>query len=464
MTRAVHAVAGAEEEAHAVGVLVVALAAGFAAFAYFTSSGSGSGSASTGTLSPPTAVSGVATGSTVAVSWTASSGPLVPTGYYVTRSSAGGPAVAACSSAPGGPYATSPCNDLGVPNGTWTYTVTAVFNSWTASASSSAVTVAATATHLAFNVQPSNTVSGVAISPSVTVRVLDASNNVVTGDNATKVTLAIGTNPGGGTLSGTLERTAASGVATFSGLSIDKAGTGYTLAATDTTGGGGIHPLTGNTSSTFNITPGAAHHIDLSSSTADLASGSTRTLTATIKDANGRRYKAELVEKLPYLLELIRYMALNPMRTEPPLCAAPELHVWSSYRILLGLASRPAWLTVDWVLTQFGDDYETSRSRLKAFVSEGLAMEAPDAIGGMYFGSEQFIAEVAVGDPIPETPRAHWQPLRPPLTVIFETMDDPIIAAYREYGYTLSQIGTHLGCHYQTVSRRLRQGENDASS
>ena len=155
--------------------------------------------------------------------------------------------------------------------------VTAVFNSWTAvSASSGSVVVAVGATHLAFNVQPSNTVAGVAISPSVTVRVLDSSNSVVTGDNSTKVTLSIGTNPGGGTLSGTLQQTALSGIVTFSGLSIDKTGTGYTLVASDTTGGGGIHPLTGSTSSTFNITPGAAHHIDLSGSAADLASGSTR--------------------------------------------------------------------------------------------------------------------------------------------------------------------------------------------
>ena len=172
------------------------------------------------------------------------------------------------------------------------------------------------------------------------------------------------------------------------------------------------------------------------------------------------RYKAVLVEKLPYLLELIRYAALNPMRTEPPLCAAPELYAWSSYRILLGLAPRPAWLTVDWVLAQFGDDYEAARTRLRAFVDEARGMGEEDAIDGIYFGSERFIAEKVVDvGPIPEIPRAHWQPVRPPLDAIFETVDEPILAAYREYGYTLKEIGAHLGCHYQTVSRRLRQGE-----
>ena len=65
------------------------------------------------------------------------------------------------------------------------------------------------------------------------------------------ITIAIGTNPGsggGGTLSGTLTAVASSGVATFSGLSIDKQGNGYTLNATSA-------GLSTATSSPFNITP-----------------------------------------------------------------------------------------------------------------------------------------------------------------------------------------------------------------
>ena len=82
----------------------------------------------------------------------------------------------------------------------------------------------------------------------MTVRVLDANDNMVTTDSTTKVTLAIGTNPGGGTLTGDGQVTVSGGIATFSGLSINKTGTGYTLAASDTTGGGGGHPYTVATS------------------------------------------------------------------------------------------------------------------------------------------------------------------------------------------------------------------------
>ena len=172
------------------------------------------------------------------------------------------------------------------------------------------------------------------------------------------------------------------------------------------------------------------------------------------------RYKAHVVEKQPYLLELIRYLALNPTRTTPPLAANPESYPWSSYRALLGLAPKPSWLTIDWTLTWFGDEYESARSRLRAFVDEGAQAEEPDPVGGLYHGSETFITDTAPHTgPIPEIQRAHWQPLRPPLSDIFATSDEPLTVAYRSYGYTMREIAQHLGCHYQTVSRRLRHHE-----
>ena len=85
---------------------------------------------------------------------------------------------------------------------------------------------------LDFAVQPTNTVSSVNFAPSPTVRVLDAFGNLASG--STNVTLAIapGTGPVGATLAGTATVASVNGVATFSGLSIAKAGTAYQLAAT----------------------------------------------------------------------------------------------------------------------------------------------------------------------------------------------------------------------------------------
>ena len=80
----------------------------------------------------------------------------------------------------------------------------------------------------------------------------DANGNVETSDNTTKVSLAIGTeHPAGGTLSGGSAVTVALGIATFSGLSINTAGTGYTLTASSTP-----TRASAATSATFNITYG----------------------------------------------------------------------------------------------------------------------------------------------------------------------------------------------------------------
>jgi hypothetical protein len=111
-------------------------------------------------------------------------------------------------------------------------TVTATDTVTSSITGSASVTVnPAAADHLLFLQQPTNTAAGQTMSP-VIVEVVDAFGNVVTSDNSDTVTLSIGTNPGCGTLSGTLTLTVVSGVATFSDLSIDLAGAGYTLHAT----------------------------------------------------------------------------------------------------------------------------------------------------------------------------------------------------------------------------------------
>ena len=125
------------------------------------------------------------------------------------------------------------------------YTLTASSGSLTG-ATSSPFTISGVPTKLVFGTQPSNTAANAPISPVVTVMVEDATNHVVT-SSAASITLAIGTNPGAGALSGTTTVSAVNGVATFSSLAINNQGIGYTLTATSS-------PLTGATSSAFNIT------------------------------------------------------------------------------------------------------------------------------------------------------------------------------------------------------------------
>jgi Bacterial Ig-like domain (group 2) len=103
---------------------------------------------------------------------------------------------------------------------------------------------------LAFSVQPANTVAGASIAPTIQVVVQDVGGATATSSTAA-ITLGIETNPGSGVLAGTVTVNAIAGVASFSGISINKIGTGYKLNATSGT-------LTKAVSATFNITAGAA--------------------------------------------------------------------------------------------------------------------------------------------------------------------------------------------------------------
>ena len=109
------------------------------------------------------------------------------------------------------------------------------------------------ASQLAFGQQPGTTLAGATISPAITVDVENSTGGIDT-TNSGYVTLAIGTNPSGGKLLGTATVKAVNGVATFSGLWIDAAGTGYTLVAT-------LGSLTSATSSAFNITANSAQPV-----------------------------------------------------------------------------------------------------------------------------------------------------------------------------------------------------------
>src|SRR5439155_1629593 len=113
------------------------------------------------------------------------------------------------------------------------------------------------------------------------VAVQDAQGNTVT-TATTSITVAIGTNPGSGTLAGTTTVAAVSGVATFSELSLNRVATGYTLTATAT-------GLTGATSSAFNIGVGPAAKLLFTAQPSNAAAGPANTppVQVAVQDAQG---------------------------------------------------------------------------------------------------------------------------------------------------------------------------------
>lgn len=174
------------------------------------------------------------------------------------------------------------------------------------------------------------------------------------------------------------------------------------------------------------------------------------------------RFTAILVEKEAYLLELCRYVVLNPVRAN--MVPHPRLWAWSSYRATVGDTKAPAWLTTDWVLSQFAKRVGPAQERYRTFVAEGRGGPRPweELTGQIYLGSEEFVARHQPDRVIRDIPRRQTQATRPSLRVLFQRKGETarlIYMAYRQYGYRLAEIADHLGVHAASVSRRLKQAE-----
>src|SRR5439155_141384 len=140
---------------------------------------------------------------------------------------------------------------------------------------------AGNATQLVFTGQPSNTVAGAAINPAVQVTARDGQGNKATRVKG-RVTVAMGTSPTGGTLAGTATVAAVSGVATFSGLSIDQALPSFPPRRSSDL-------LADPTSTAFNITAGSATQLVFTGQPSNTAAGAaiTPAVQVTARDGQG---------------------------------------------------------------------------------------------------------------------------------------------------------------------------------
>jgi REP element-mobilizing transposase RayT len=84
------------------------------------------------------------------------------------------------------------------------------------------------------------------------------------------------------------------------------------------------------------------------------------------------RYKAILIEKEAYLLELSRYVVLNPIRADRVNDIADWK--WSNYSAMIGKELLPEWLETDWLLSQFGASKNEAIIAYKNFVREGIGL------------------------------------------------------------------------------------------
>jgi len=174
------------------------------------------------------------------------------------------------------------------------------------------------------------------------------------------------------------------------------------------------------------------------------------------------RFKAILVEKEGYLLELARYIVLNPVRAK--MVKMPERYPWSSYRSMLGVAPVPPALATEWILEQFARTRATARRRYANFVQEGIGAPGPwdEVKGQVLLGSEAFIERLTPqlqGCSTAEIPKRQRLVHRPSLKTLLAGADSrtarntSMAQAYLTQGYTLSEISRAVGLHYATISR-----------
>lgn len=177
------------------------------------------------------------------------------------------------------------------------------------------------------------------------------------------------------------------------------------------------------------------------------------------------RYKSILVEKENYLLELCRYVALNPVRAK--MVEKPEEWKWSSYGATAGIKSVPDYLMVDWILGFFSSKKGEAHKRYRQYVREGIHQGSPweELQAQVLLGKEGFIDKfkdlLSDKEQVKEIPRTQRYVRRPGLSKIFQEGETKsrrnrhIHTAHVKYGYTLKDIADHLSIHYTTVSKAM---------
>ena len=181
------------------------------------------------------------------------------------------------------------------------------------------------------------------------------------------------------------------------------------------------------------------------------------------------RYKAILIQKDSHLLEVCRYVVLNPIRAR--VIERPEDWKWSSYRATAGMEQPHPCLTREWVLGQFSRTRAKAEKEYRHFVKWGIGKETiwNEVKGQSILGEDDFVDSLADHlkrhKNVPEIPKSQRFANRPALDKIFaegilrdkRKRDKKIADAVEKHGYTQRSIADHLGVHFTYVSSILRK-------
>ena len=175
------------------------------------------------------------------------------------------------------------------------------------------------------------------------------------------------------------------------------------------------------------------------------------------------RFKSILLEKKSYLLPVCRHVVTNPSRIKK--ASNFSAYKWSSYRALAGQVKAPSFLYMADVLNHFGKREKAAQRKYRDYVRAGAEEESPleQRTKQVLLGSHRFLSKmqpILQGEVLVKRgPKSVKR--RRSLNSLFKKVDDKtrgernelMKTAHVEFGYTLMQIGDHLGLHYTTVSK-----------
>ncbi len=178
------------------------------------------------------------------------------------------------------------------------------------------------------------------------------------------------------------------------------------------------------------------------------------------------RYKAILVEKESYLLEVVRYVLLNPVRAN--MTKTADQYPWSSYRAMIDKSATPDWLDKEWILGHYGKRLSTAQKNFITFVREGNKQPAiwEQLRQQLYLGDEKFVNQLqskqAVDKDLTEVTKEQRQRISKPLSYYSKKhkhRNDAINAGYIDGAYSQKDIADYFEVHYSTVSKIIKKYE-----
>jgi len=181
------------------------------------------------------------------------------------------------------------------------------------------------------------------------------------------------------------------------------------------------------------------------------------------------RYKAILIQKDSHLLEVCRYVVMNPVRVG--LVEDPGRWQWNSYGATAGRRKPPTCLMTDWVLGQFSTKREKAEREYRAYVRSGIERESiwKGVKGQAFLGEDDFVNSFSDylerHQDVAEIPKSQRYATKPTLEKIFSghvlgdkaKRDRMIREAVEKFGYTQRAVADYLGFHFTYVSRILNE-------